>query len=407
MARWIRYSVCLLISALLGSCGGGGGDVIPAFDLYYSVAIKDLNNDGLPDVAACYMHVAGPPPHAGYVAVYLQDPAHPGTFLAPKIYSVGSDPVSIAIGDLDGDGKRDIVTACQSQNAVSVLLQDPASPGNFLAAKNYATGRGPNFVAIDDLNGDGKLDLAVADSDGISILYQDPALPGTFLPRTLIDVGGAASSVTIADLNGDGKLDLVVTRSSAVLVLLQDPAVAGTFLAPTSYSAGQQPYSSAVGDLNGDGKPDIAVALFGAAAGGSGSGVAVLLQDPSAAGSFLTAVHYNTDLRAQAVAIADLQGDGKVDLVVSNTGGLSGICPPNCGSTGTSISILFQDPAVPGQFQTAVNYPASNDFITWAAVDDMNGDGKPDVVIAQSGGIFIRFQDPLHPGQFLAATPIH
>jgi hypothetical protein len=403
-SRWNLFvsALLLLLLSMINSCGGD--NLIPPFNLFESVAVADLNGDGLLDVAACYTYVSGPPPHPGYVAVYLQDPARTGTFFPAKIYSVGNDPISIAVGDLNGDGKLDIVTANtitnvngSGESSVSVLLQDPSAPGTFLAAKNYATGKSPLFAAIGDLNGDGLPDIAAADRDGISILFQNPASAGTFLPRTSIGIS-KASSVTIGDLNGDGKLDLVVTSTTAVLVLLQDPAVAGSFLAPTNYIAGPQPYSSAIGDLDGDGRPDIVIANFGSVDDGSGSGVSVLLQNPFSAGNFLTAVNYNTDVRAVAAVIADLNGDGKADLAVANTGSLF---------SSTSVSILLQNGAVAGQFQAAINYPATgDDFVTWVAVGDMNGDGKPDLVIAQSSGVFIRFQDPLNAGQFLAATPI-
>ncbi len=335
-------------------------------------------------------------------------------FLDPAIYNVGNDPVSISIGDLTGNGKLDVFTANAILNAdgagestVSVLPQDPSKPGQFLAATNYATGKNPVCVVSGDLNGDGRPDLAVADNDGISVLFQNPAAPGTFFPRTPINVSGAASSVAIADLNNDGKPDLVVANLASVLVLLQDPTKAGMFSAPISYGAGLQPVYATVGDLDGDGKADIAVANLGSQSDASSASVSVLLQNPAEPGSFLTAVNYNTDLQAQVVAIADLNGDGKADLAVANSGTLGGLCPPNCGTKGTSVSVLIQNPAVPGQFQTATNYPANgNDFVMWVATGDMNGDGKPDLIVGQASGVFIRFQDPLHPGQFQAATAI-
>ncbi len=406
----------LSLTLILSCCGGGGGDgdgnSVPPYLLYSSVAVGDLNGDGKPDIVVTYSYIAGPPPHPGYAAVYLQDPTNPGAFFDPMIYSVGNDPVSIAIGDVTGDGKPDIFTANALLNAdgagastVSVLLQDPSKPGRFLAATSYTTVKNPVCVASGDLNGDGRPDLAVADNDGISVLFQNPAAPGTFFPRMPVNVSGAASSVAIADLNNDGKPDLVVANLANVLVLLQDPTKAGTFSAPESYGAGLQPYFATAGDLDGNGKPDIAVANLGSPSDASSSSVSVLLQNSTEPSSFLTAVSYKTDLRSQVVAIADLNGDGKSDLAVANSGGLSGLCPPDCGSVGTSVSVLLQNPAVPGQFQTATNYPANgSDFVMGVATGDMNGDGMLDLIIVQAGGVFIRFQDPLHPGQFQAAT---
>jgi hypothetical protein len=403
----------LSLTLILPFCGGGG-NIIPPFLLYSSAAVGDLNGDGKPDIAVAYSYIAGPPPHPGYVAVYLQDPANPGTFLDPANYSVGNDPVSISIGDLTGNGRLDIFTANAILNAnglgessVSVLLQDPSKPGQFLAATSYSTGKNPVCLASGDLNDDGRPDLAVADNDGISVLFQNPATPGTFFPRTAVDISGAASSVAIADLNNDGKPDLVVANVSSVLVLLQDPTKAGAFSAPKSYGAGLQPYYATVGDLDGDGKLDIAVANLGSRSDASLASAAVLLQNPSEPGSFLTAVNYKTDLRSLELAIADLNRDGKADLAVANSGTLGGPCPPSCGTAGTSVSVLLQNPAVQGQFQAATNYPAyGGDFIIAVATGDMNDDGKSDLIIAQAGGVFIRLQDPLHPGQFETATAI-
>lgn len=105
--------VCIVVAFLDGcnTAGGAGDGMIPPFSFYSSVAVADLNGDALPDIVACYSLIAGAPPHPGSVAVYLQDPVHPGAFLTPAIYSIGNDPNSIAGGDLDGDGRIDIVTA--------------------------------------------------------------------------------------------------------------------------------------------------------------------------------------------------------------------------------------------------------------------------------------------------------
>jgi len=409
IGRHLVESSWVLIVLTLALTACGNDDPIPSLLTYSTVAVGDLNGDGRLDIAVAYSLVAGPPPHPGYVAVYQQAPANRGTFLGPQHYSVGNDPASIALGDLTGEGNLDIVTANydlgNGAGTVSVLLQDPTRPGQFLPATTYATGTHPNSVAIGDLNGDGKPDLAVADSDGISVLLQNPAAPGTFLPRTVINVGGSASSVAIADLNGDGKPDLVVTNSVSTLVLLQDPTTAGTFLAPTSYSAGPGPVDAVVGDLDGDGRPDIAVANEGSLSDPGSASVSVLLQDPAVPGGFLPAVDYSTDFSSAVVVIADLNGDGRADLVVGNVG-VFGLCPPNCFTVGTSVSTLLQDPALTGQFQPAINYPAiGNDFVSGVAVGDMNGDGKPDLVVVQAGsGVFIRLQDPSHPGQFLAGS---
>jgi hypothetical protein len=370
--------------------------------MYWSVAAADLNGDGKLDIAVSYSKIAGPPPHPGIVAIYLQDSANPGTFLSPVNYDVGNDPVALAIGDLNGDGKSDIVTANTIMNAdgigsssVSVLLQDPANPGQFLSAASYATGFSPVAVAIGDLNGDGRPDLAVADTTGISLLMQKPTAPGTFLAFTTIGVGnGGTSAVAIGDLDGDGSADLVASTASGINVYVQDPTSPGSFPSPVAYQAGEQPIFIAIQDLNGDGRPDLAVANYGTPDDGSTASLSVLLQSASGAGVFLSATNYSAGIRSSVVAAADLDGDSKPDLVVANSGEFSGY----------SVSVLLHDRLQPGTFQPATNY-AQNNVTTWVSVGDMDGDGKPDLVIADDG-VVIQVQDPANPGKFLPPVVI-
>ena len=402
--RRIRHFIAACSVVLLAAgCGGGNNNVvgngfIPAFNLYWSTAVADLNGDGKPDIAVSYtFHPGDSTAEHGFVAVYLQNPASPGTFLAPTKYGVGDEPLCLAVGDVNGDGKPDIVVVNSGGNSVttphahtvSVLLQDPSNPGQFLAPVDYPTGKAPNAVAIGDLNGDGKPDLAVADETGISVLLQSSAAPGTFLPLATLALGAPASSVAIADLNGDQKLDLAAASGSSVAVFLQNPATPGTFSAPTMYAAGLQPTWVVAADLSGDGKPDLAVANEGAPTGG-GANVSVLLQDAAVPGGYLSARNYDTGSDSMRVAVADLNGDGKADLVVANA---------------NSVSVLLQDPNVPGQFLAAVNYAVTGP-VTSLTIADLNGDGKPDLLIGCGDGLVIRPQDPANPGTFLPQTVI-
>jgi hypothetical protein len=395
-----------LALAGITACGhfGASGDTasaLPPFNSYTSCAVADFNGDGKLDIAVSYSKFSDAPPHPGVVAIYLQDSAHAGSFLPPVNYSVGNDPVALVSGDLNGDSKPDLVAVNTilsakgtGSSSVSVLLQDPAHPGQFLPAVNYPTGFAPVDVAIGDLNGDGKPDLAVTDTTGISILLQSSTAPGQFLPLTTIAVGsGGTAGIAIVDVNADGKADIVAT-SSDLMVFIQDPASAGKFLVPVHYTVGAQPYAVVVEDLNSDGHPDIAVANLGSPDGTVAASLSVLLQNPASLGNSLPATSYATGIRSWTITAADLNADGKPDVVVGNMGSFAG----------GSVSVFLQNPAAAGTFQPAANFNDSG-VVSWVAAGDMDGDSRQDLVIVSSG-LEIRFQDPANPGNFLPPVMI-
>src|SRR5438552_2551988 len=212
--------------------------------------------------------------------------AAPLSFTAKQDFPTGTTPVSVTVGDLNGDGKLDLVVANDGANTVSVLLNTTA-PGaaapSFAAKQDFVTGNTPFSVTLGDVNLDGKLDLAVANlnSATVSVLL-NTTTPGaatpTFAARQDFVAGTLPASVTVGDVNGDGKLDLAVANqgSTTVSVLLNTtaPGAATPSFAPKQdFATGAFPRSVTVGDLNGDGKLDLAVANSGVGA----STVSVLL----------------------------------------------------------------------------------------------------------------------------------
>jgi hypothetical protein len=291
-------------------------------------------------------------------------------FVAPAAYPtvVGLRPVGMVAGDFNRDGKLDLVTANLGNGApgtgsLSVLLG--RGDGTFQAASTFGVGpaSSPIAVAAGDFNGDGKLDLAVANfGDGSIYLFMGRG-DGTFAPGGVINLGFLPVGLAAADLNGDGKLDLVVTNvgsppgsgPGSVDVLLGNGN--GTFQPPQAYAVGTEPVAVAVGDFNGDGKPDLAVVNQGS------NTVSLLLG--AGKGLFKPAVNYAVGTGPDALALADLNGDGKLDLVTSN-------------GTGSTLSVLLGNGN--GTFQTAVNYAVGEDPEA-VAVADVNGDGKKDLVV--------------------------
>jgi hypothetical protein len=206
-----------------------------------AVAIADINGDGHPDIVAAAYDSNG---NNGAVLVFYQSATTPGTFAAPVSFPAGAQPQAVRVADVNADGLPDLVVANLGPGAdgtgmsgVSVLLQDPANHGKFLAPVTYATQSGAVDVAVGDLNGDGKPDLVVANlgpapSGSVSVLLQNPATPGTFGAASNYPGFGQPLSVAIADLNGDGRPDIAVADSTTATVMLQSATTPGTFASP-------------------------------------------------------------------------------------------------------------------------------------------------------------------------------
>lgn len=385
--------IALGLIAIVGS-GGGEGDIIPPFTSEDGIAVGDLNGDGNSDLVLATTYLAGPPPHQGYVYIYLQDNLNPGSFFSPSRYTVGSDPWEIKIADVDNDGMNDIVVANHDSNNVSVLFQDPYRPGIFIKATNYACGKSPYSAVIGDLNGDNMPDIvttSASDKDrSVSILFQDPDTPRSFSQLINMSTGSGASSVAIGDLNQDGFIDIAVDGSNTVFVIFQNSLLPGEFLPAVSFATGERSVMVTIHDLNGDGFNDLAVANAGSSYDGTNASVSVLLQDPDLPGNFLSAVNYSTADGARKVIIEDLNEDNSPDLAVAT------VVYQHQGPG--AVSVLLQNTNLPGTFFAASHYYAgfTPNFI---AGGDLDGDGKNDIAVNE--GPSILFQDPDKPGTFL------
>jgi hypothetical protein len=325
-----------------------------------SVAVADLNGDGKLDIVTANY---GSP----NVSVLLGN--GDGMFQAAHNWAIASPSTAVAVADVNGDGKPDIIAANgtysghpQPYTTVSVLLGN--GDGSFTAAQSFAVGKGPQSVAVGDVNGDGRPDIVTADfGDGtVSVLLNTAAPPatGTFSPGATVAASGRYAYVpTVADVNGDGKPDLIEANYPANVVSVFLGNGDGTFQAAVNTPAGPGPDQVTVADVNGDGIPDLALTYYGA------NEVAVLLGNGD--GTFKPAAQIlATGNDPRGVQVADLNGDGKPDLVVASF-----------SYTGVQVFLGNGN----GTFQAAQNLSVAS-YPTGVTVADVNGDGKPDLLSA-------------------------
>lgn len=328
-------------------------------------------------------------------------------FSPPVLYPSGAtDSDSIAIGDLNQDGKPDLVigSRCSSSysscdnasghGVVTVLLGN--GDGTFQTALPYDDGAGAvTGIVLADVNGDGKLDVIVAASCSSGFFCENTVAvflgngDGTLQPPVNYDAGGAqesmqditTSSVAVGDFNGDGKPDIVVSNQCASPSVCDDGALGvllnngdGTFQPVISYDpSGTWTSGVAVADVNGDGKLDVVVSNCGPRGGtGCSEGdVGVLIGKGD--GTFEPVVLYDAaGLGSVSVSIADLNHDGRPDILVGNFGITKG-----------TVSVLLN--AGNGTFQSAISYPSAGTWAGAVSSADINSDGNIDVLLANLG----------------------
>jgi len=366
----------LVTTTVPGGISVSTGGLVASGSLPFGVAVGDLNADGRPDIAAA---------NSGdnTVSVSLDTTAAGATTitLAPKVsFATGSGPHAVAIADVNGDGKPDLVVANQGGSTVSVLLNTTAAGAttpSFAARVDIAlAGGGAVAVAVGDLNADGKQDLAVAmSSSGMAEALINTTPVNSATPSFSISVLPSATSpegVVIGDLNGDGRPDVAVANqgSNVISVMFNTTVGASVSFAGEVTFATSSPFALAIGDLNGDGKPDLATTSIG------GNTATVLLNTTSTNAptpTFAAAVSFATGTNPMSIAMVDLDGDGRPELVTANEGDSGSILRNTTAAFGSPASFAARFDVSVASTPTAV---ASGDF---------NGDGKPDLAFAVWG----------------------
>lgn len=403
-----RRLAATVASALLAACGGGGDGGIEAFDAGNAVVAADLDGDGRLDVAMAVARVAGPPPHDGAVRLWLQEAGRPGVFGAPVDLPVGPDPWVLRVADLDGDGVPDLVAMSSHASAdesvgrvdaVTVLRGDPSRRGGFLPAVTLHAGARLSDIAVTDLDGDGRPDIAFTSygsSARLGVWWNDPSQPGRFASpaQTLAPIDGGV--LAAADLDADGLTDLAVTATDGVLWLRRDPSQPRRFAVARVLVPESRVTCIAAADLDRDGRTDLLLARRDRADVGASGELVTLRQLAGASGAFAPLQRVPLPLHANACLIADLDGNGWPDVA-----GSGAAVRPNLFDD--DIEVLLDAHAVsPGTMSPPVRAVTSGTASGYhLSAGDLDGDGRPELLMPSRGGVLTWRLDPARPGSLL------
>jgi hypothetical protein len=316
----------------------------------FAVAVGDFNGDGKPDLVTASAR--------GGVSILLGK--GDGTFHDHVDYVADQSAQALVVADFDGDGKLDVAFSHWNGQEVTVLLGN--GDGTLRQPHSYGVGESPQFLAVGDFNGDGAPDLAVPNlrSNNVSLLLNQPPARyrHAFEAAAAVATGAEPRGIAAADFNRDGRLDLVTADAGAdsVSVLLGNGDA--TFHKTASPKTGKKPVSVAVADFNHDGKPDLAVANSG------DDTVSILLGNGD--GRFRQQVPRSVGKKPVSIAVGDFNRDGNPDLVTADF------------DEGT-VSVLLGNGD--GTFRPAVKVPV-RERANVVAVGDFNRDGKLDLAVA-------------------------
>lgn len=303
------------------------------------------------------------------------------TSFAPKSdLTTGTVPYSVTSGDLDGDGRADLIVANKNSNSISFYRNTSVAGNISFASRIDSTLSGqPQCVAVADIDGDGALDVLAANYTGTSLsVFRNISTSGTIAlaNQIVLSTGASSNSIAIGDIDGDGKPDIVTTyNSSSYVAVLRNLSTPGniSFAGFTTFLTASSPFSVAINDIDGDGKPDIVTA------NNTATNTVSVLRNTSTIGaiSFAAFVQFQTGSYPQSVTVGDINEDNKPDVmtVSYNTPGSVSILR-NTSSVGT-ISFATRVDSTTGP---------SPSFVT---MGDMDGDGKPDLVAANGGTVSI------------------
>lgn len=350
-------------------------------------AIGDLDGDGKADIAVAN-GTSGYSKLSVYRNIATPGSITSGSFATRQDFPGDLTATYLAMGDLDGDGLKDIVV-CNGGNTKTIsVYRNNSTVGNisFESKINYNVGANCTAVALGDLNGDGKLDIVVANYDstlGSISIFQNNCLPNSSFTSTSfpsrVDITAASSTgmvfVNIADMNADGKPDIITTNNlGPTLTFFRNAITPGNAIDSNSFQNISTIFTNttlirpiSIGDLNNDGKPDLAISDW--------NNNLVILQNNTVNGANTLTLGSRVNILATtnpfSNAIGDLDGDGKPDIVVVNT---------NANVISIFRSLISSGTITTSSFDYIANYNTGA-HPSYISISDMDGDGKPDLIV--------------------------
>jgi len=339
-------------------------------------------------------------------------------FSTPASYSTGTstNPVSVAIGDLNGDGKPEVVVSNQTTGNVSVFPNTSTSGTiSFGTRVDFSTGSNAYHVNLGDIDGDGKPDMVVANYGASTVSVFRNTSSGSISFDTKVDLTGISNAVDamIGDIDGDGRVDITAISNGGtyIKIFLNTTTAPGSiaFNSGTSFTTGSNPYGGSIGDMDGDGKLDVVVS--------NALGSVSIFRNTSSSGS----VSFATRVDAAAIgdvgaALGDVDGDGKLDISTcytslyvlrnTSTSGTASVATASSYTGNTGYVAAFADLDGDGKIDALTSYisawrnTSSSGSLSFAssvnisalsgpygvAVGDLDGDGKPDIVGVNNSG---------------------